>query len=177
MLIGFDPIWHLLEKSDATDDWESITTGWEIINDSANGLALRLTDGRTGLVRPGAPVMIKGVDSRKWLICVVRWARSTEPERMEIGVELLSHGAQSATVLFHDDASGRAPVAALRLPPLARQRSHPCLMLPRGAAKGRTLVIAHATSTRCRLGDARLSDLDLQTQAFELFELDEISTI
>ena len=177
MLIGFDSIWNLLDKPDATDDWQSITTGWEIINDSANGFALRLTDGRTGLVRPGAPVMIRGVDSRKWQICVVRWARSTEPGRMDVGVELLSHGAQSATVLFHEDASGRTPVTALRLPPLARQRSHPCLMLPRGAAKGRNLVIAHATGTRCRLGDARLSDLDLQTQAFELFELDEISTI
>jgi hypothetical protein len=177
MLIGFDPIWHLLDQRDETHDWASITTGWEIINDSANGFALRLTDGRTGLVRPGAPVMIRGVDSRKWLICVVRWARSTEPDRMEIGVELLSHGAQSATVLFHDDTSGRMPVAALRLPPLARQRSHPCLMLPRGTAKGRNMVIAHETGTRCRLGDARLSDLDLQTQAFELFELDEISAI
>lgn len=177
MLIGFDPIWRLLDTRDALHDWDSVTTGWEIINDSANGLALRLTDGRTGLVRPGAPVMIKGVDSRKWLICVVRWARSTAPDRMEIGVELLSHGAQSATVLFHEDTPGRMPMAALRLPPLARQRSHPCLMLPRGTAKGRNMVIAHVAGARCRLGDARLSDLDLQTQAFELFELDEISTI
>jgi hypothetical protein len=104
----------------------------------------------------------------------VRWARSASAGAIDVGVELLSHGAQAATVVF--EASGsRAAVPALRLPPLTSHRPHPCIMLPPGEANGRDLLIAHNSGGRYRLGDARLSDLDLQTQAFELFEIEEMS--
>ena len=175
MLIGFDAIWQLLERRDPSPDWESHTTQWAVVNDSASGFALNLESGQTNLVRPGTPVLIKGVDTRNWMICVVRWARSGQAGRMEIGVELLSHGAQSATVIFREsDATSRTPVSALRLPPLKNRRPHPALMLQPGTAHGCSMLIAHASGARFRLGEARLSDLDLQTHAFELFELEEV---
>jgi hypothetical protein len=177
MLIGFNAIWTLLERRDASPDWQNCSSHWIIQNDSASGFALSLASGQTGLVRPGTPVMIKGIDSRKWMICVVRWARSGQADQMEIGVELLSHGAQAATVIFGTErASGRMSVAALRLPPLTSRRPQPALMLQTGAAVGRDILIAHAAGERLRLGDARLSDLTLQTHAFELFELEELMT-
>lgn len=174
MLIGFDAIWHLLERRDPAADWDNQTTGWTLLNDSPNGFALRLDTGPTDLVRPGLPVLIKGSGSRNWMICVVRWARSASAGAIDVGVELLSHGAQAATVVFEASRS-RAAVPALRLPPLTSHRPHPCIMLPPGEANGRDLLIAHNSGGRYRLGDARLSDLDLQTQAFELFEIEEMS--
>ena len=39
-------------------------------------------------------------------------------------------------------------------------------MLASGEVRGRELLIAHMSGPGCRLGEARLSDLDLQTQAF-----------
>lgn len=175
MLIGFDAIWHLLEHRDQPIDWDSRTTRWTMLNDSPNGFALKLEDGQTGLVRPGAPVLIKGAGARNWMICVVRWARSSRADEVEVGIELLSHGAQAATVVFQaDDPALRKPVAALRLPAITGQRPQPRLMLPAAAAKGRDILIAHIAGTHCRLGDARLSGLDLQTHSFELFELEEL---
>lgn len=177
MLVGFDAIWELLERRDPSPDWESSSSHWIIQNDSGNGFALNLASGQTGLLRPGTPVLIKGVESRNWMICVVRWARSRMADRMEIGVELLSHGAQAATVVFDaGQTSGCVPVSALRLPPLASRRPYPTLMLRAGTVPGRDMLIAHAAGSRLRLGDARLSDLNLQTHAFELFELEELPT-
>ena len=176
MLIGFEAIWQLLEHRNQSSDWESQATRWVVRNDSPGGFSLDLESGQTGLIRPGTPVLIKSLGSRNWMICVVRWARSSQPERVEAGVELLSHGAQAATVVFSDgNGAPRRPVAALRLPPLTNRRPHPALMFRAGTADGRDLFIAHASATRCRLGDAQLSDLDLQTHAFDLFELKELS--
>ena len=174
MLIGFDAIWQLLDKRDPAAEWGNQTTGWTLLNDSANGFALRMDSGPTGLIRPGMPVLIKGSGSRTWMICVVRWARSAHAGAVDVGVELLSHGAQAATVVF-SDVEPRTTVHALRLPPLPRQRAHPALMLASGEARGRELLLAHMSGPGCRLGEARLSDLDLQTQAFELYELDELT--
>jgi hypothetical protein len=47
-------------------------------------------------------------------------------------------------------------------------------MFRSGTADGRDLFIAHSSASRCRLGDAQLSDLDVQTHAFDLFELKEL---
>ena len=174
MLIGFDAIWQLLDTRDPAAEWGNQTTGWTLLNDSANGFALRMDSGPTGLIRPGMPVLIKGSGSRTWMICVVRWARSAHAGAVDVGVELLSHGAQAATVVF-SDAEPRTTVHALRLPPLPRQRAHPALMLASGDARGRELLLAHMSGPGCRLGEARLSDLDLQTQAFELYELEELT--
>ena len=175
MLIGFDAIWQLLEHRNQSAEWESEATQWVVRNDSPSGFSLNLESGQTGLIRPGTPVLIKGLGSRNWMICVVRWARSSQSDRVEAGVELLSHGAQAATVVFSDrNGAPRRPVAALRLPPLTNRRPHPALMFRAGTADGRDLLIAHASATRCRLGDAQLSDLDLQTHAFDLFELKEL---
>ncbi len=176
VLFGFDRVWTLLEHRAPLPDLDSETTEWIIRNDSASGFALTLLGKQTDLVRPGAPMLVKVAGARNWMICVVRWARSSQDGEFELGVELLSHGAQAATVVFRNDAkSGQVPVAALRLPPLPGRRPHPCLMLKSGTATGRDMLIAHASGTRCRLGDARLSDLDLQTHAFELFELEELT--
>lgn len=174
MLVGFDAIWQLLDRRDPAAEWGNQTTGWTLLNDSANGFALRMDSGPTGLIRPGMPVLIKGSGSRTWMICVVRWARSASAGAVDVGVELLSHGAQAATVVF-SDAEPRTTVPALRLPPLPRQRAHPALMLASGDARGHELLIAHMSGPACRLGEARLADLDLQTQAFELYELEELS--
>jgi hypothetical protein len=176
MLIGFDPIWTLLERRDPSTDWETHSAHWIVQNDGTHGFALSLASSQTGLVRPGTPVLIKGRESRNWMICVVRWARSRRAHGVEIGVELLSHGAQAATVVFGTEGStsGRTPVAALRLPPLASRRPLPALMLQTGTASGRDMLIAHAAGDRLRLGEARLSDLSLQTHAFDLFELEEL---
>ncbi|MBU0602310.1 MAG: hypothetical protein KKD25_07915 [Gammaproteobacteria bacterium] len=175
MLIGFEAIWQLLEYREQSAHWETASTHWIMVNDSPGGFALKLARGQAGLLRPGAPVLIKGTGSRNWMICVVRWARSARSDHVEAGVQLLSHGAQAATVVFDDAGnSERTPVAALRLPPLANQRTHTGLLLRTGTASSSHMLIAHVAGNRCRLGKARLSDLDLQTTAFDLFELEEL---
>lgn len=173
MLTGFEAIWQLLDRRDPSAEWDNQTTGWTLLNDSANGFALRLDTGPTELVRPGVPVLIKGSGSRNWMICVVRWARSASAGAIDVGVELLSHGAQAAKVVFAT-APSRGGVHALRLPPLTSRRPRAGIMLPPGeSAPGRDVVVAHLSGSRYRLVEARISDLDLQTQSFELFELDE----
>lgn len=172
MLIGLDSIWTVLDRRDPGMEWERQTTGWTLLNDSPNGLALRLEGGATELLRPGVPVLVKNAGSRTWMICVVRWARSTRQGEMDAGVELLSHGAQAATVVFNQGGR-RDAVRALRLPPLASLRPHPALLLPTGCAASQDLVIAHVAGQGFRLGEARLSMLDLQTHAFDLYEISE----
>ncbi|WP_051079130.1 hypothetical protein [Methyloversatilis thermotolerans] len=172
MLIGLDAIWTVLDRRDAAMDWEQHTTGWTLLNDSPNGLALRMDSGPTELLRPGVPVLIKNAGSRTWMICVVRWARSNRHGEVDAGVELLSHGAQAATVVFNQGGR-RDVVRALRLPPLASLRPHPALMLPTGCVGSTDLMIAHVAGERFRLGEARLSMLDLQTPVFDLYEISE----
>lgn len=173
MLTGFEAIWQLLDKRDPSAEWDNRTTGWTLLNDSANGFALRLDGGATDLVRPGVPVLIKGSGSRNWMICVVRWARCISPGTIDVGVELLSHGAQAATVVTGTPPKRHAS-HALRLPPLTSRRPRTGVMLPPAAASaGQDVVVAHLSGGRYRLAEAHIGDLDLQTQTFDLFELDE----
>jgi hypothetical protein len=129
MLIGFDAIWQLLEHRDQSPDWENQTTQWVVRNDSPSGFALDLESGQTNLIRPGTPVLIKGLghpqldDLRRPLGA----QQSVRPGGS--GVELLSHGAQAATVVFRDRngasaTSGRGAAAATAQEPSAAPRAH-----------------------------------------------------
>jgi cyclic-di-GMP-binding protein len=68
---------------------------WIVTNESPDGFAMMHVSGPTHLLQVGDVVAVKPIGDRaekspEWLICLVRWALSDNPEHVELGLELIA---------------------------------------------------------------------------------------
>ena len=144
---------------------------WMVINESAGGVAIRHICGfLVGLVSGGG-VALRALQADKWTICLVRWSRSDNPEHVELGLEILSNGAQADDIAFRSATGARALRQALLLPALPALRSKFAILAPAGTYTARRFVMV-AQSTHVYITQGRLISLDLQTGTVELFQFE-----
>jgi hypothetical protein len=109
-----------------------IDNRWVLRDESAGGLALaRHAD--IGLpIRVGDLIGIHNPAADQWRIGAVRWVKSPDTQRVEMGVEMLAPQARPLAVRQGgDDKAGFSQ--ALMLPPIEALRQPPTLLVPRGA--------------------------------------------
>jgi hypothetical protein len=118
---------------------------WRLQDESARGLLLMREGEMAGSVRVGDVLgMQGGHDTSAWHIGVIRWIKSPEPRRVEMGVERLAPKVTPVAVRSADAATPTARyMQALLLPAMPVLQRPATLLIPRGLYDaGRDLELA-----------------------------------
>lgn len=146
----------------------SSTVEWTVHNESPGGYAVMAVAGVTGTLSAGMPVALRRDAGQPWSICLVRWIRSDQPDRAELGLQLIAQSCTPVTVGFRG-GDVRMTVPALILPPKAALRRNQAILAPAGTYTSRAFSLVH-DGERVYVAQARVLSLDLQTANVELFQ-------
>lgn len=119
---------------------------WSILNESAGGMALTQVSDIHPQLRAGEIIGLKAEGSLRWNIAVVRWVKTNERNRLDLGIQMVAPYA-TAAALRTSAATAFQPVLLLPEIPLFKQP--PCVVAPRGtltAQRGFTLESDGRTS-------------------------------
>lgn len=145
-------------------------TDWMMLNESPGGLAIMHVSGNTRGLIAGSALAVKPAADQPWGLCVVRWARSDNPEHLELGLEIVAPSAQAVRIIRQGAAGTDASAEAFLLPPLtATQRGEALLCLP-GVHETGPFTLVSENSGRIQLTECMPTTLLLQTGRMELFE-------
>lgn len=146
---------------------------WMVINESAGGFAITHLSGFIEGIVSGGVVALRAETDESWTICLVRWSRSDNSEHVELGLEILSTGAQAVDIAFRSGAANapRTLHQALLLPALPALRPKFAILAPAGAHTARRFVLV-AQTDHVYVTQGRLISLDLRTATVELFQFD-----
>lgn len=159
-------LWQILGGKEDSDE---AISDWMVLNESPEGYAMMHVSGLIMGLVTGSAVGLRSEANKPWNISIVRWARSDNEEHVEIGLELVSPGAQPVHIAAHGAPAGEAPVAALLLPPLPRLGRGETLLTTRGQfCLGRfSLIQDHP---RLRISECEPGKLAVRTSSIEIFE-------
>ena len=107
------------------------TRQWRICDESANGLALAHRGGGAS-VGVGDLLGIRGPGAAGWGVGVVRWLKSPDTARVDIGVKMLAPGAVPVAVKPVDGDALSGYVQALQLAAIPPVGQPPTLLVERG---------------------------------------------
>ena len=146
---------------------------WMVINESAGGFAIMHVSGFIEGIMSGGVIALRADEDESWTICLVRWSRSDTPEHVELGLQILSNGAQAVDIAFRSAApnGARSVRQALLLPALPALRPKFAILAPAGSYTARRFVLVAQTS-HVYITQGRLISLDLQTANVELFQFE-----
>ncbi len=162
------PLW---QQSGATDA-PPPTSEWMIINESPRGYAIMHVAGELAGLVAGSAIAMRSAADRPWNICVVRWARSENPEHLELGLELVTPLAHAVRIARHGAGSDLAPIPALLLPPLPRLNRGEALLTARGCFAPGPFSLIDESSGRLRLTECMATRLPMHTAYIEVFEFE-----
>ncbi len=141
-------------------------TNWMMLNESPGGLAIMHVSGNTSGLVAGSALAVQAAENHPWNLCVVRWARSDNPEHIELGLELLAHAAEAVRLA----RPGADPAEAFRLPPLPALKRGETLLVRRGFFAAKEFTLVSDDSKRIQISECVPGELLLQTSSLELFE-------
>jgi hypothetical protein len=122
-----------------------------------------------GLVA-GCALAVQASGSPQWSLCVVRWARSDNPEHLELGLEVIGASAQAVRLIRPGGSESDESGQAFLLPPIsAAQRGEALLCVP-GFHQARGLTLVSESAGRIQVTECMPGPLLLQTSRIELFE-------
>ncbi|MDR0736498.1 MAG: hypothetical protein LBF51_06670 [Zoogloeaceae bacterium] len=158
---------QLLQKKDGESEVD--ISQWMIINESPDGYALMHMSGTIGHVRIGDVVALRPDANPGWLVCLVRWAISENPEHIEIGLQIIALDAIPASLVDGESRFVHTPL--LLLPEYPSLRSASALVAPVGTITGDRCAIRLGGSKKTR----DLSGLKVceQNSCIEMFTLAE----
>lgn len=167
----FGTLWRLLGGDAAAGaNHEGLPiTDWMVLNESAGGFAMMHVAGDVAGIVSGAALGMR-TGPEPWRLCVVRWARSDNPEHVELGLELIAPSAQAVRVVYPSGNGEGKPFAALLMPSLPRLERGETLMMSRGHyARGHFTLITEADG-KLKLTECAAKDLAMQTATVDIFE-------
>lgn len=140
---------------------------WEIVNESAGGLALRMISGDPLHIRVGEVVGLKTGQGDDWSIGAVRWVQSDNPEHLEVGIQMLAPNALPTEIKPTIAAAGDITQPALLLPEMPVLKQPAALLAPRGLYRNqREYRVGHGGGAKT----VRAVKLLEQTVGYELFQ-------
>ena len=166
------PLWQLLHGDlDPAQDAGLVSTDWMVLNESAGGFAMmHVAGGISGLV-PGGIIGMRAAPDAQWSICLVRWARSDNPEHVEIGLELLAPSAEPVRIAPQGRGESN-PLPALLLPPIPRMDRGESLLTARGAFRPGRFALISEPRDQVRVFQCNAMNIDIQTSSIEVFGFD-----
>lgn len=141
---------------------------WMVLNESPGGYAIMCVTGVEGVLSAGMPIALRRDAGQSWVVCIVRWIRSDNPDQVELGLQVIAHGFTPVQIAFRDGES-RTTSAALILPPLEGSRRNPAVLAPAGAYVSRRFVLIEELE-RLYVAQCQVLGLDMQTANVELFQ-------
>jgi hypothetical protein len=170
----FDRLWDLLSGTgdEGIEQVPIPITKWMVLNESPGGFAMMHLSGTfSGLVSGGA-LGLRTSPERPWNICLVRWARSNNPEHIEVGLELIAPSAAPVQIVRRDDETGSRLTRALLLRPAPGRRESETLLTSRSDAVGRPFTLIAEPDGKLQLTECKVQRLALQTSNMEMLEFE-----
>jgi cyclic-di-GMP-binding protein len=166
-----DQLWDLLRGSGEEVELVPIpVTKWMVLNESPGGFAMmHLSGAISGLVSGGA-LGLRTSPERPWNICLVRWARSNNPEHIELGLELIAPSAAPVQIVRREDATQAHLAPALLLRPAHGHARHEALLTSRSGTTGRPFTMIAEPDGKLQLTECQVNRLALQTSSVEMLE-------
>jgi len=173
---GMEDIWQLLHQQASLP--EASFSEWMITNESPDGCAMMHVNGATEHLHVGDLVAIRQ-DPRDdappppWIVCIVRWALSDNPEHIELGLQILSPAAQPALLALAHDSEDLPPQAsALLLPELPPLRPDESVIVPTGMLTRRTEKFSLLLDQeKIHLREMHTTSIREQTERVEVFSV------
>ena len=168
------PLWQQLRNGRAASETaiELPASDWMILNESPSGYAIMHVAGElSGLVAGGA-IGLRPSPDKPWNICVVRWARSENPEHIELGLELVAPLAEAVHIARRGDGGELPPIPALLLPPLPALNRAEALLTARGYFAPGFFTLINETPGRLQVTDCSAGQLAMHTACIEIFEFE-----
>ena len=138
---------------------------WILLDESAGGFSLESSGAAGRHIQVGDLIAVRIVDLKtEWEIAVVRWARSSKSDQIEIGAQRLAPAAKPVAV---NSPPGNNFAMALRLPEVRPLRQPQTLITPYGSFKQQRILILDDGFRTYQIRATRLVN---QTSSFDQFE-------
>lgn len=161
----FSALWRLLRGQAPEEANAAAISEWMMRNESAGGFAIMLVNGQIQGLQPGSALGVRLSNETRWNVCLVRWARSDNPEHVELGLERLAPSARGVQVAF----AGRAPIPAMLLPPMPTLDRPETLLVARGQYAPGTFTLIEEEAGRLRIAPCTAGAPTMQTASVEIF--------
>jgi hypothetical protein len=163
---------ELAENQTVEIDPELIYASWDILDESAGGLAIAKDQVKHQQARVGDIIAVRSPDSGLWEVSSIRWVKTSEAGSLEIGMKRISPVAKPVQLkMVGEDQSETDFMPAIMVPALAAIKQKQGLLTHKGLFKpGRELFFDDGF----RLVKLRVAKLIESTPVFEHFEYDEI---
>jgi hypothetical protein len=146
-------------------DLAALVHQWDILNQSAGGLALKRGASQGISVAVGEVVAVRFDASQPWAIGAVRWVYSEDANGLQLGMQMLAPHAQCVSVAPALGQRASRKVPGLRLPELPTMRRPATLLVPHGTYAENDYVVDSAEGSQ-RVRPTKIVE---QTQAFDAF--------
>jgi hypothetical protein len=168
----FDALWRQTgdDRDAAAPGTTYASSDWMVINESPGGYAIMSVAGGIAGIQSGSALGLRPNAEHPWSICLVRWARSDNPEHLELGLELIAPTAQAVQIVPRRSAALAQP--ALLLPSLSRLDRGESLLAPRGTYASEGFTLLQDIDGRVRIAYCLPGGLLLQTSCVEVYEFE-----
>ncbi len=163
----------LAENQTVEIDPELIYASWNIMDESAGGLAIAKDQVKHQQVRVGDIIAVRSPESGYWEVSAIRWVKTSESGSLEIGMKRISPIARPVKLkLVSGNQVETDFMPAIMVPALGALKQKQGLLTHKGLFKpGRVLFFDDGY----RLVKLNTTKLVESTPVFEHFEYDEIS--
>jgi hypothetical protein len=165
-------LWQHSGHEHALTEIELAQSEWMILNESASGYAIMHVAGELGGLTAGSAIGLRPASDKPWNICLVRWARSDNPEHIELGLELVAPQAEAVRIARPSASGASQPLPALLLPPLAAIKRGEALLTARGCFTPGAFTLINESSGRIQVAECTASHLQMHTACIEIFEFE-----
>ena len=140
---------------------------WQLVNDSAGGVALAGKPELPHSLNIGDPLALQETATGHWSLGVIRWIRVRDTREIEMGVERLSPQVEPVWIRPVRRRQLTRPQPALLLRGVAAQRRRDCLLLPPQIYRSaRDVELLHDQQLDCVTFGPRLE----QSPSYDLVE-------
>jgi hypothetical protein len=168
------PLWQQLRNNEnkAQAEIELPASDWMILNESASGYAVMHVAGELAGLLAGSAIGLRTSADKPWSICVVRWARSENPEHIELGLELVAPCAEAVRIARRGPGGEQLPVPAFLLPPLPVLDRGEALLTARGYFEPGEFTLVNESAARLQVTECVASQISMHTACIEIFEFE-----
>jgi len=153
-------------------DPELVYASWDIVDESAGGLAISKDQVKHQQARVGDIIAVRSPDTGLWEVSSIRWVKTSEIGSLEIGMKRISPVAKPVLLkMVGEDEVETDFMPAIMVPELTAIKQKQGLLTHKGLFRpGRELFFDDGF----RLVKLRVTKLVETTPVFEHFEYDEI---
>jgi hypothetical protein len=167
-------LWQLDGQGKDLAEIELASSEWMVLNESPSGYAIMHVAGELAGLVAGSAIGLRITADKPWNICIVRWARSDNPEHIELGLEVVAPQAEAVRIARRVSNGEAAPQPAMLLPPLPAIGRGEALLTARGCFAPGHFTLLKEAAGRLTIVECAASHLQMHTACVEIFEFERV---